>query len=110
VVDTHLHHDHVGWNTRLEVDTWAPTFPHATYLLPRADHDYFAAADATFFRLLIADSIEPVANAGRLRLWQDGPRIDDTLRRSRRGRREARTGTGHLRHRALGGPVTPVRG
>jgi hypothetical protein len=42
------HADHVGWNTRLEAGTWVPTFPNATYLLPRADHDYFAAADASF--------------------------------------------------------------
>jgi glyoxylase-like metal-dependent hydrolase (beta-lactamase superfamily II) len=80
VVNTHLHSDHVGWNTRLEAGTWVPTFPNATYLLPRADHDYFTAADASFPRLVLADSVDPVASAGRLRLWEDGLRIDDVLR------------------------------
>ncbi|GGX27681.1 hypothetical protein GCM10010341_56530 [Streptomyces noursei] len=32
VVNTHLHIDHVGWNTRLDGRSWAPTFPNATYL------------------------------------------------------------------------------
>jgi glyoxylase-like metal-dependent hydrolase (beta-lactamase superfamily II) len=80
VVNTHLHSDHVGWNTRLEADIWVPTFPNATYLLPRADHDYFTAADASTPRLVLADSVEPIASAGRLRLWEDGLRIDDALR------------------------------
>jgi glyoxylase-like metal-dependent hydrolase (beta-lactamase superfamily II) len=80
VVNTHLHADHVGWNTRLEADTWVPTFPNATYLLHRADYDYFSAADASSPRLVLTDSIEPVAKAGRLRLWEDGLRIDDVLR------------------------------
>src|SRR5204862_4166196 len=37
VVNTHLHADHVGWNTRREGDAWIPTFPNAHYLLPEAD-------------------------------------------------------------------------
>ena len=80
VVNTHLHYDHVGWNTRLEGTAWVPTFPNATYLLPRADHDYFRAAEATLPRLVFADSVAPIAAAGRLRLWEDGLRLDDALR------------------------------
>lgn len=32
VMCTHLHTDHVGWNTRLENGRWVPTFPNAKYL------------------------------------------------------------------------------
>ncbi|WP_189285370.1 MBL fold metallo-hydrolase, partial [Streptomyces anthocyanicus] len=39
VINTHLHIDHVGWNTYLDGQTWVPTFPHATYLMPKADRD-----------------------------------------------------------------------
>ncbi|GIS40465.1 MAG: hypothetical protein Ct9H90mP13_03110 [Pseudomonadota bacterium] len=34
---THLHADHVGWNTRLENGTWVPTFPNAKYLFSDED-------------------------------------------------------------------------
>ena len=33
VVCTHLHVDHVGWNTMLEDSAWVPTFPNARYLI-----------------------------------------------------------------------------
>ena len=47
VVNTHLHTDHVGWNTRLVDGSWVPTFPNARYLMPEADYRYFSpdAAD-----------------------------------------------------------------
>ena len=41
VVNTHLHIDHVGWNTRLEGRTWVPTFPNATYLMTRRDFEFW---------------------------------------------------------------------
>ncbi|WP_156494550.1 MBL fold metallo-hydrolase, partial [Erythrobacter sp. HI0019] len=34
---THLHIDHVGWNTHLQDGEWVPTFPNATYCLPAVD-------------------------------------------------------------------------
>jgi glyoxylase-like metal-dependent hydrolase (beta-lactamase superfamily II) len=67
VLMTHLHSDHVGWNTTLDGGRWVPTFPNARYLLPRGDFDYFRAldadgkaADASF-----ADSVAPIVAAGR---------------------------------------------
>lgn len=86
VVNTHIHYDHVGWNTRLVDGTFVPTFPNATYLVPRADYDYFHPASAanmrapetederrrfTGVRLVFEDSIAPVEQAGQLQLWQD---------------------------------------
>jgi glyoxylase-like metal-dependent hydrolase (beta-lactamase superfamily II) len=41
VVNTHLHTDHVGWNTRLREGEWVPTFPNARYLMSKADFDYW---------------------------------------------------------------------
>src|SRR6185312_12280183 len=40
VLCTHLHADHVGWNTRLENGRWKPTFANARYLFSRIEHEY----------------------------------------------------------------------
>ncbi len=39
VINTHLHVDHVGWSTRLEGQTWVPTFRNASYLMPKANFE-----------------------------------------------------------------------
>ena len=44
VVSTHLHGDHVGWNTRLAGEDFVPTFPNAEYLMARADVDFWDPA------------------------------------------------------------------
>ena len=46
VMCTHLHHDHVGWNTRQRDGRWVPTFPNARYVFSKKDVDYFSALDA----------------------------------------------------------------
>ena len=46
VLMTHVHADHVGWNTRLHQGRWAPTFPNARYYLSAVEADYNAAVDA----------------------------------------------------------------
>src|SRR5712672_4470642 len=43
VMCTHLHVDHVGWNTKLENGKWVPTFPNAKYVMSRTDHDHWEA-------------------------------------------------------------------
>jgi glyoxylase-like metal-dependent hydrolase (beta-lactamase superfamily II) len=45
VMCTHLHHDHVGWNTQLRDGRWQPTFPNARYLFSKLDFDYFQKLD-----------------------------------------------------------------
>ena len=37
VVMTHLHADHVGWNTTWQDNRWVPTFPNARYYIPKDD-------------------------------------------------------------------------
>ncbi|GAA4886760.1 MBL fold metallo-hydrolase [Saccharopolyspora cebuensis] len=86
VINTHLHVDHVGWNTRLDGRTWVPTFPNATYLLPRADFEFWNPANGRTpisghgNQNVFEDSVAPVHEAGLTELWEDGHRIDANLR------------------------------
>ncbi|RKT88097.1 Glyoxylase, beta-lactamase superfamily II [Saccharopolyspora antimicrobica] len=86
VINTHLHVDHVGWNTRLQDGDWVPTFPNATYLVPRADFDFWNPADGHDPALgggnenVFADSVAPVHQAGQTLLWEDEHVIDGNLR------------------------------
>ncbi|MFC9428086.1 MBL fold metallo-hydrolase [Streptomyces sp. NPDC056987] len=64
VINTHLHTDHVGWNTRLDRGRWVPTFPNATYLFPEADYEHFRDDPA------VEDSVTPVIAAGQAVLWR----------------------------------------
>ncbi|MER5642244.1 MBL fold metallo-hydrolase [Kitasatospora sp. NPDC002227] len=85
VVNTHIHGDHVGWNTRDEGGTWVPTFPNARYLLPAADVHHFGPENGhakgvrADDRLIFEDSIAPVLASGQAELWDGGHRIDEHL-------------------------------
>ena len=46
VMCTHLHVDHVGWNTRLENGRWVPTFPNARYVFGKTEFDYWTEQHA----------------------------------------------------------------
>jgi glyoxylase-like metal-dependent hydrolase (beta-lactamase superfamily II) len=62
---THLHVDHVGWNTMLVDGQWVPTFPNARYLLAQPEYDYWANAEAEdAYGDIMGDSITPVIEAG----------------------------------------------
>ncbi|MFJ1864972.1 MBL fold metallo-hydrolase [Streptomyces sp. NPDC088097] len=88
VVNTHVHADHVGWNTHDAGDgagDWQPTFPNARYLIPAADafhfgpdHDYGGGL-RELDRLLYEDSVAPVVKAGQAVLWDGTHRIDEHL-------------------------------
>jgi glyoxylase-like metal-dependent hydrolase (beta-lactamase superfamily II) len=60
VVHTHLHADHVGWDTRLEQGEWAPTFPNATYVYVDEELEYWKAAEQRTAEDVYADSVAPV--------------------------------------------------
>ncbi|HEX4979668.1 MAG TPA: MBL fold metallo-hydrolase [Acidimicrobiales bacterium] len=64
VICTHLHVDHVGWNTRLDGDRWVPTFPNARYLFVDRDFEYWADRDEEMHAASYADSVRPVHEAG----------------------------------------------
>jgi glyoxylase-like metal-dependent hydrolase (beta-lactamase superfamily II) len=64
VICTHLHVDHVGWNTKKVGDRWVPTFPNARYVMTRADYDYWKAVADPDQQAIFADSVQPVFDAG----------------------------------------------
>src|SRR5208282_2220383 len=71
VLCTHLHADHVGWNTRLVDGRWVPTFPKARYVMGKAEFDTFeqlhrrAPKDQPVARGAFADSVLPVVACGQ---------------------------------------------
>ncbi|MFJ6940176.1 MBL fold metallo-hydrolase [Streptomyces sp. NPDC101132] len=85
VVNTHIHADHVGWNTRWEDGEWVPAFPNAQYLLPAADDFHFGPDNAygggvrVDDRLIHEDSIAPVHRSGQAVLWDGAHRVDRHL-------------------------------
>ncbi|MFD7627979.1 MBL fold metallo-hydrolase [Streptomyces sp. NPDC059851] len=69
VVLTHLHADHVGWNTRLADGAWVPTFPNARYVTSRTEREFWAGYDMEEARRhMFLDSVIPVEEAGLLDL------------------------------------------
>ncbi|MFJ8806473.1 MBL fold metallo-hydrolase [Streptomyces sp. NPDC102490] len=69
VILTHLHADHVGWNTRQENGKWVPTFPNARYLTSRTEREFWAGyAMEEARRQMFRDSVFPVEEAGLLDL------------------------------------------
>ena len=65
VLCTHLHADHVGWNTRLENGHWVPTFPNARYVFSRKDYEFFRSqTHEAHNREAFLDSVLPVVEAG----------------------------------------------
>lgn len=70
VLITHLHVDHVGWNTCLHDERWVPTFPNAHYLFSRAEYDFYGnpANVQDPSAGVFEDSVQPIVDAG-LALW-----------------------------------------
>lgn len=65
VICTHLHVDHVGWNTRLVDDRWLPTFPNADYLFVQQEFDHWQNEPGIFEdEDVFGDSVQPIVDAG----------------------------------------------
>ena len=82
VMCTHLHNDHVGWNTRLQDGRWVPTFPNARYVFNRTDFEHFKTIDpekqpgnAAAFK----DIVAPIAEAGLADLVSGSHTVDEHL-------------------------------
>src|SRR5579872_5665455 len=71
VMCTHLHGDHVGWNTKLENGRWVPTFPKARYLFAKRDFDHFSAENSKAPIAPFEDSVMPIVEAKRADLVSD---------------------------------------
>ncbi|MEX0963859.1 MAG: MBL fold metallo-hydrolase [Pseudohongiellaceae bacterium] len=64
VVCTHLHVDHVGWNTMKQRGQWLPTFPNARYLIGREEYDYWSADTSEDQIPVMEDSVTPIFDSG----------------------------------------------
>ena len=81
VVCTHLHVDHVGWNTRLVDGQWRPTFPDARYLFVRTEFEHWRDQPSLFEgEDVFGDSVAPVVEAGLADLVAPDLRLTDEVR------------------------------
>jgi glyoxylase-like metal-dependent hydrolase (beta-lactamase superfamily II) len=79
VVCTHLHQDHVGWNTRWVDGAWVPTFPNARYLFGRVESEHWDAYGIHEDGDVYGDSVRPVIDAGLVDLVEFGHRVTDEV-------------------------------
>jgi glyoxylase-like metal-dependent hydrolase (beta-lactamase superfamily II) len=85
VVCTHLHLDHVGWNTTLDGSEWVPTFPNARYFVNKGEFEFWnpEVHDQTgleFNGNVFDDSVKPVFDRGLVELWEGNDcAVDDSL-------------------------------
>jgi glyoxylase-like metal-dependent hydrolase (beta-lactamase superfamily II) len=81
VICTHLHVDHVGWNTMLFEGRWAPTFRNARYLMGRVEFAHWTAQhEREDMTAVLADSVSPVRDAGLVDLVEVDHRVCDEVR------------------------------
>jgi glyoxylase-like metal-dependent hydrolase (beta-lactamase superfamily II) len=85
VVCTHLHVDHVGWNTMLENGSWVPTFPRARYCFGRREFEHAreeaeAGAPLTEGGVILADSVKPIFDAELAELVEMDARLSPEVR------------------------------
>lgn len=64
VLCTHLHTDHVGWNTMWDGGKWIPTFPNARYLMGRKEFEHWRDNAEDGQAQVMQDSVLPVYEAG----------------------------------------------
>ena len=79
VVCTHLHVDHVGWNTRLQDGCWVPTFPNARYLIGRREYEHWSGEGDSEQQTILADSVKPIFDAGLATLVEMDHRISPEI-------------------------------
>jgi glyoxylase-like metal-dependent hydrolase (beta-lactamase superfamily II) len=79
VVCTHVHVDHVGWNTRLVDGRWVPTFPNARYLFVEPEFAYWKVTPDKFGDEYFGDSVAPIVDAGLADLVAPDHRINDEV-------------------------------
>lgn len=65
VMCTHLHPDHVGWNTRLKKGRWVPTFPNARYVFGKTELNNWIEKNANMPVAPIVDSVLPIVETGK---------------------------------------------
>ncbi|MGD9920637.1 MAG: MBL fold metallo-hydrolase [Pseudorhodoplanes sp.] len=94
VLCTHLHVDHVGWNTRLDGGRWVPTFPNARYMFGRTEWEHWSrgpdpaltgdappevAQNVMEAGAVYEDSVRPIIEAGLHDLVESDHRLSDEI-------------------------------
>jgi len=79
VLCTHMHVDHVGWNTILENDRWVPTFPNARYLIGREEWAFWEHEDDPFGKQAKQDSILPIVESDLVDFVETNHRLTDEV-------------------------------
>jgi glyoxylase-like metal-dependent hydrolase (beta-lactamase superfamily II) len=81
VMCTHLHTDHVGWNTRLDNGRWVPTFPDARYLFAERELEHWTAKEKEdpSGHPWITDSVLPIVHAKRAELVRSDHRLNELV-------------------------------
>jgi glyoxylase-like metal-dependent hydrolase (beta-lactamase superfamily II) len=80
VLCTHLHVDHVGWNTKLVGGKWVPTFANARYVFGRTEFEHWRdhsrePSQAAVFN----DSVKPIMDAGKAELIGSDHRLSEEI-------------------------------
>ncbi len=68
VINTHLHFDHCGWNTRRVDDCVVPTFPSAKYAVQRGEYEHALAPNERDRASYLRENFVPIEEAGNWRL------------------------------------------
>jgi glyoxylase-like metal-dependent hydrolase (beta-lactamase superfamily II) len=81
VMCTHLHTDHVGWNTRLENGRWVPTFPNARYVMAERELAHWTERHAGKPEAFpwITDSVLPIVAAGKAEVVKSDHALGDVV-------------------------------
>jgi glyoxylase-like metal-dependent hydrolase (beta-lactamase superfamily II) len=80
VVHTHLHADHVGWDTRLEGGAWVPTFQNARHLYTQRELDWMRKGGNPGSDGVFDDSVAPILDAGLADIVAEDADLGDGLR------------------------------
>lgn len=77
VICTHLHVDHVGWNTKKVAGKWVPTFPNARYLIVEKEFEFWRDLEEDPFGDVFGESVQPVFDAGLVDLVKPDHQVGD---------------------------------
>ena len=80
VICTHLHTDHVGWNTRLVEAQWVPTFRRARYLVAQPEWEHWSQSEERWTQIVMADSVRPIFEAGLVDLVDVHHVVHETIK------------------------------
>jgi glyoxylase-like metal-dependent hydrolase (beta-lactamase superfamily II) len=80
VLCTHLHVDHVGWNTKLVGGKWVPTFANARYLFGKTEYEHWRDhSHEPGQKAVFNDSVKPIVDAGKAELIASDARVTDEI-------------------------------